>query len=73
MIFSVDLSWLLPYPQVFFQGRTKNQRLVKSSIYFFYKKNPKNRLTLELNYFSLPLVGADCGGWEALGTSRAWR
>lgn len=69
--FSVDLSCPAPYPQVFFQGRTKNQRLVKSSMYFSYKKKKQktNHLMLELNYFSLPSVGANCGDWEALGTS----
>lgn len=58
LIFSVDLSWLLPYPQVFFWGHTKNQRLGKPPVHFPYKNSC---FVLEL-----PLIGV---GWGALGTS----
>lgn len=59
LIFSVDLSWLLPYPQVFFWGHTKNQRLGKPSVHFPYKNSC---FVLEL-----PLIGVEWGGSGHLG------
>lgn len=37
LIFSVDLSCLVLYPQVFFRGHAKNQRLLKPSTHFSHK------------------------------------
>lgn len=65
LIFSVDLSWLVPYPQVFFWGQAKNPRLVKPSAHFSYKKS---RFALELDHFSPPPVRVGWGGlWAPLG------
>lgn len=63
LIFSVDLSWLVPYPQVFFWGQAKNPRLVKPSARFSYKKS---RFALELDH-SLRRQSEWAGG--TLGTS----
>lgn len=70
LIFSVDLSWLVPYPQVFFWGQAKNPRLVKPSARFSYKKS---RFALELDHFSPPPVRVGWGHSGRLwGTHGAW-
>lgn len=70
LIFSVDLSWLVPYPQVFFWGQAKNPRLVKPSARFSYKKS---RFALEWDHFSPPPVRVGWGHSGHLwGTRGAW-
>lgn len=64
LIFSVDPSWLVPYPQVFFRGHAKNQRLLKPSIYFSHKISC---FLLELDHFSLSSVRV---GWGRLWAPR---
>ena len=72
MIFSVDLSWLVPYPQFVFQGHTKNQRLVKSSNYFSYRKAKKTpHAGTELFLFAIIRSRLRWPG--ALGTPAVWR
>lgn len=58
LIFSVDLSWLLPYPQVFFRGLTKNQSVVKSGEAFH---------PFLLQKFLLPVGIGSFLSWSGLG------